>query len=285
LRFLVPLDEDAGLRSRLSAHFGRAPYLAVVEADDGQARLLDIVPNPAASGGRGGACGIMELLSSLGADGLIAKRVGVRAARRLLEAGVPVYEAASDSLEDVLADLSSGSLRPLDLASLAAGPCVGHGRGLGRGRESTAFYPPPPGPPPAWPPPMPPMPPPRPVAPRRPGGVPAPSGRLRVAFSTNGRAGLDDTVSDRFARCPTFTIVELDEGRVANVEVHDNPCVAYPHGAGFAAAQFLANLGVRMVVAASFGPNAWQALASLGMTVHTVPAGTRVRDALRSLPL
>ena len=281
MRFLVPLDENAGLRSRLSHHFGRAPYLAIVELRDGEARLVDIVANPAAGGPGGGACAIMDLLASFGAEGIIAKRVGVRAAQRLMEAGARVYEATSDTLEGVLAALSSGSLKPLDLAAIASsGPCYGRGRGMGM----RAAYPPAPAPPPPGPWPMPPAAPPFGMPMPRPSRSAA-TGRVKVAFSTNGRAGLDDTIADRFARCPTFTVVEVEGGRVLNVEVHDNPCVTYPHGAGFAAAQFLANLGVSVVVASRFGPNAWQALASLGMRVHTVPAGTKVRDALRSLPL
>ena len=113
--------------------------------------------------------------------------------------------------------------------------------------------------------------------------MPGPSGRLRVAIPTNGRMGLDDTVAPRFARCPTFTIVDLEGGRVVNVEVRDNPYVTYPHGAGFAVAQFLASLGVNVVLAPMIGPNAQQALSSLGIRVQLVPAGVKVRDALRSI--
>ncbi len=278
MRLIVPLDEDAGLRSRVSGHFGRAPYLAVIELNGGRARLVEIRPNPAASGHGGGACGVMELLAALGADGIVAKRVGVRAAQRLLEAGVRVFEAPSDTLKGVLEGLEAGSLRPLDLASLASGGYAGF-----KEAAALAFYPPPPSWPPAGPgaPPQPPfMPPAGPMPMPRQVGL---SGRLKIAFSTNGRAGLDDTIAQRFARCPTFTIVEVEDGRVLNVEVHENPYVNYPHGAGFAVAQFLANMGVKAVVASRFGPNAWQALASLGMSVHVIPAGTRVRDALRSL--
>jgi len=95
--------------------------------------------------------------------------------------------------------------------------------------------------------------------------------------------GLDDTVAPRFARCPTFTLIDVEGGRIVNVEVRDNPYMAYPHGAGFAVAQFLANLGVNVVLAPMIGPNAQQALSSLGIRVQLVPAGMKVRDALRSI--
>ena len=45
----------------------------------------------------------------------------------------------------------------------------------------------------------------------------------------------------------------------------------------------MANLGVNVVVANRVGPNAQMALSSLGIRVHLVPAGTKVKEALRSL--
>ena len=279
MRYLVPLQENAGPSSRVSYHFGKAPFFAIIDSQDGSLRF-EIRPNPAYSWEHGrGACGVMDLVGVFRADALVVKHVGVRAAQRLMDVGIPVYETSSDVLSGVLDEIRNGSLRPFDLAERARGPCTGRGFGM---REA-AFYPPPaPGP---WPPPAPGAPPPPPMLPmaRRPAGGPKLAGKLRVAFSTNGHAGLDDTIADRFARCPTFTIVDVEDGRVLNVDIRDNPFIMHPHGAGFAVAQFLANMGVSAVVAARFGPNAWQALASLGISIHVAPPGTKVRDALRSL--
>ena len=269
MRFIVPLDENAGLKSKLSYHFGRAPYMAVLTVSGRQVEY-EIKPNPADR--PRGACGVLDIMSYFGADAIIAKKVGIKAARVLLEAGVKVYEAASETLEGVVEEVRKGSLKPLDLAALASGVCAEAGRGA-------SFYPP--APPVPVPPPMPypPVTPPMPIA-RPPGPAP---GRLRVAVSTNGRAGLDDTVAPRFARCPTFTFIDMEGGRVVSVNVQDNPFVAYPHGAGFAVAQFLANAGVSIVITSRVGPNAQQALASLGIKVHLVPPGTKVREALRAI--
>ena len=122
MRFIVPLEEDAGLRSKVSYHFGRAPYLAVIDHSNGNISY-EIRPNPASDSPRGGACGILDLLATFQAEAVIAKHLGVKAARRLLEAGVKVYEAASDTLGGVIEDIRSGSLRPLDLTALLAKPC------------------------------------------------------------------------------------------------------------------------------------------------------------------
>ena len=125
MRYIVPLQENAGPGSKVSYHLGRAPFFAIIESRDGSL-TFEIRPNPAYSWEHGGgACGIMDLISALGADALVVKHVGVRAARRLVEAGVPVYETSSDELSGVLDEIRSGSLRPFDLVARARGPHMG----------------------------------------------------------------------------------------------------------------------------------------------------------------
>ena len=116
--------------------------------------------------------------------------------------------------------------------------------------------------------------------PSQPPTAPPPAQTLRVAVPSEGPGGLDDTVSIRFARCPTFTIVDLKEGKVQNVQVVANPAAQLPHGAGPAVVQHLMQYGVTHVVAVQLGPNAAAALQQLGIRVVQVPQGTRVRDAL-----
>ena len=41
---------------------------------------------------------------------------------------------------------------------------------------------------------------------------------MRIAVSTDG-----DQVSAHFGRCPSFTIVEIEDGKVSKKEVVDNP--------------------------------------------------------------
>ncbi|MGQ4913820.1 MAG: NifB/NifX family molybdenum-iron cluster-binding protein [Candidatus Asgardarchaeia archaeon] len=102
----------------------------------------------------------------------------------------------------------------------------------------------------------------------------------RIAFATQGSGGLDDIVSPVFGRCPTFTIVEIEDGQIKNVTVQQNPAMNAIGGAGIQAAQIIASLGATAVVAGSFGPNATNALMSLG--IRTIPgvAGITVRDAV-----
>ena len=69
---------------------------------------------------------------------------------------------------------------------------------------------------------------------------------LKVAISTDG-----DTVSAHFGRCPCFTIIEFEDGKVIGREVIDNP----GHHPGFLP-QFLNKKGVNAIVAGGMGQRA-----------------------------
>ena len=102
----------------------------------------------------------------------------------------------------------------------------------------------------------------------------------RIVFATQGPGGLDDIVSPVFGRCPTFTIVDIDNGQVINVTVQQNPAMNAIGGAGMQAAQIIASSGANAVVAGNFGPNATQALMSLGIQMIPGISGVSVKDAI-----
>ncbi|MCK5535022.1 NifB/NifX family molybdenum-iron cluster-binding protein [bacterium] len=69
---------------------------------------------------------------------------------------------------------------------------------------------------------------------------------MRVAISTDA-----DSVSAHFGRCPSFTIVDIEEGKIIKKEVIDNP----GHHPGFIP-QFLNEKGVKCIVAGGMGMRA-----------------------------
>jgi len=69
---------------------------------------------------------------------------------------------------------------------------------------------------------------------------------LKVAISTDG-----DSVSAHFGRCPCFTVMEVEDGKVIGREVIDNP----GHHSGFLP-QFLNKKGVSAIVAGGMGQRA-----------------------------
>ena len=80
---------------------------------------------------------------------------------------------------------------------------------------------------------------------------------MRVAISTDG-----DFVSAHFGRCPSFTIVNIEDGKIKNKEVVDNP----GHQPGFIP-QFLHQKGVECIVAGGMGMRAQQLFAQQNIRV------------------
>ena len=69
---------------------------------------------------------------------------------------------------------------------------------------------------------------------------------MRIAISTDG-----DFASAHFGRCPHFTIVDVEEGKVINKEVIENP----GHQPGLIP-QFLHEKGVEAIIAGGMGMRA-----------------------------
>jgi len=71
---------------------------------------------------------------------------------------------------------------------------------------------------------------------------------MKIAISTDG-----DFVSPHFGRCPSFTIAEIEEGKVLKKETIPNP----GHQTGFLP-QFLSEKGVSCIIAGGAGRRAQQ---------------------------
>jgi len=112
MRVVVPVVEDAGLNSRLSGHFGRAPYFAIVELGE-EGRAVDVKMAPNVSKHMGGVGLPSEHILQLAPDVVIVPGRGPRALRLFQEAGVPVLRAAAETVEENLEALRKDLLEEL----------------------------------------------------------------------------------------------------------------------------------------------------------------------------
>ena len=96
--------------------------------------------------------------------------------------------------------------------------------------------------------------------------------QMRIAISTDG-----DRVSSHFGRCPSFTIVDIENGAVKNVETIRNP----GHHPGFLP-EFLKGNGVEYIVAGGMGPKAANLFSQFGIKVVVGITGT-VEETVRKL--
>lgn len=111
--------------------------------------------------------------------------------------------------------------------------------------------------------------------------------KLRIAVSTQAYAGLDDVVSEVFGRAKTFTIVDIDDGKVKNVQVIDNPATSYEHGAGPVVARTLSDLEVGLVISSELGPGASTLLEHFKISYLSVKPSSKasyvIEEALSAL--
>lgn len=105
--------------------------------------------------------------------------------------------------------------------------------------------------------------------------------KRRIAIPTKNHEELEDLVSEVFGKAKTFTIVDVEDGKVKNVQVMDNPASSYDHGSGPVAVKTLADKGVDWVLAGQLGPGASNILEHHNIGHITVEFKTKVSDVLQ----
>ncbi len=102
---------------------------------------------------------------------------------------------------------------------------------------------------------------------------------VKIAVAVEANNGWDSPVAYRFARAPFFAIIDIQPGRT-NLQIIPNPHAMGGRGVGPLVAQWLAGMGVQVIIAPHIGPNASAALSSLGIQIKISPPGTPLKQAL-----
>lgn len=95
---------------------------------------------------------------------------------------------------------------------------------------------------------------------------------MRIAISTEGQC-----VSEHFGRCPSYTIVDIEDGRVRSIKALENP----GHQIGVIP-QFLQKKGVNCIVAGGIGMRARGFFDEAGIQAILGITG-KIDDVVRSL--
>lgn len=112
MRIVIPVVNETGLDSRLSEHFGRAPYFAVVELDEnGQVVSQRTVPNVGEHFGGSGqrADGILQLKP----NAIITYGMGPRGLSIYQSVRVAVLRANANTVREVIAAYNRNELEEL----------------------------------------------------------------------------------------------------------------------------------------------------------------------------
>lgn len=111
-RIVIPVSDESGLNARLSGHFGRAPYFAIVDMDEmGKVSGQRTVPN--VSEHFGGAGRPPDRILQLKPDAVITYGMGPRGLSIFQNARVAVLRATADTVRDVIAAYNNDELEEL----------------------------------------------------------------------------------------------------------------------------------------------------------------------------
>jgi len=117
-RIVIPAEDESKLDAKLSGHFGRAPYFAVVELESGGISSVHVVTNESEHfGGFGQAA---EAILRLRPSVVIAYSMGPRALSAFRETGVAVLRANADTVKEVVEAYRQGKLEELTEGCLHA---------------------------------------------------------------------------------------------------------------------------------------------------------------------
>jgi len=90
---------------------------------------------------------------------------------------------------------------------------------------------------------------------------------MRIGISADGK-NLEDRVSEVFARCPYFIIVEIENGKIKSFEAIENETTGRMGGAGIFAAKLMAEKDVKAVITKNIGPKAFEVLKQFNIEVY-----------------
>ncbi len=108
MKVIVPLDEQAGQSSKISEHFGSAPFYAVA---DTEVDSLEIIANDCMHHDHG-QCNPPDFFSKLGVSALLCHGIETGAVHKLQKMGMTVYiTTIVTTLEEALLLFKRGTLK------------------------------------------------------------------------------------------------------------------------------------------------------------------------------
>jgi len=123
MKLCIPVTEDKGLESPVSAHFGSAPLFIIVDTDGGACRSI---PNRNLQHSHG-MCQPLMSLTGEQVDGIAVGGIGMGALNKLLAADMRVFITRESTVEGTVTAHKSGTLQE----ATPAAACGHHGHGPG----------------------------------------------------------------------------------------------------------------------------------------------------------
>lgn len=120
MNILIPVSENQGLKSPVSAHFGSAPIFLIVDTENGNCQAI---PNQNLHHGHG-MCQPLRAFAGEKVDGVVVGGIGMGALNQLQAASIRVYLSEAPTVEATLNQFKAGSLPEVTPATA----CRHHGQ-------------------------------------------------------------------------------------------------------------------------------------------------------------
>ncbi len=110
-RVIIPVEDENGLDARLAEHFGRAPYFAVVDFENGKVSSVKTEPNTGEH--LGGTGNPHENLLALKPNVIVAHGMGPGGLQSFKNARVLVLKANANTVKETIGSFKRGKLTEL----------------------------------------------------------------------------------------------------------------------------------------------------------------------------
>jgi len=103
---------------------------------------------------------------------------------------------------------------------------------------------------------------------------------MKIAFASEDNQGLKGSLSAHFGRCPYYTMVDVEEDKVMDTTVIDNPYFTN-HVPG-AVPQFIKEQGAQVMIAGGMGPRALELFNQFDIEAITTAIQGSLADILNA---
>lgn len=109
MRICIPTETDEGLKAKVNAHFGSAPYFTIYDMDK---ESLEVINN-SNQHHMHGMCQPMSALDNKNIDVVVCGGMGARAVTKLNDNGIKAYKVIAGTAADVVKRYKEGSLEEI----------------------------------------------------------------------------------------------------------------------------------------------------------------------------
>ena len=110
MKICMPVLDEKGLDSVVFGHFGSAPFFALFDTDTQE---VSIVKNGLGEHEHG-QCMPVDAIKKTGAEAVLCKGMGLRAANLLIEAGITPYMVEAGIVSEAIAQYKAKNVTVLD---------------------------------------------------------------------------------------------------------------------------------------------------------------------------